>query len=97
MTREVRRYTKEFKTEAIKLALKSPCISSTATSLGIPKATLHTWLSEYKKPSVMDEINGKDIAVLVAENRSLHKELAKIKEEKEILKKAAQYFAQYQK
>lgn len=97
MAREVRRYTKEFKEEAIKLALKSPCISSTATGLGIPKATLHTWLTEYKKPAGTDDDNGKDIAALIAENRNLHKELARVKEEKEILKKAAQYFAQHQK
>lgn len=97
MAREVRRYTKEFKEEAIKLALKSPCISSTATGLDIPKATLNTWLTEYKKSVGINDANGKDIAALIAENRSLHKELARIREEKEILKKAATYFAQHQK
>jgi len=44
------------------------------------------------------EANGsKDMAALIEENRRLHKELAIAKEEKEILKKAASYFAQHQK
>jgi transposase len=34
---------------------------------------------------------------LVEENRRLHKELAIAKEERDILKKAAAYFAQHQK
>jgi transposase-like protein len=37
------------------------------------------------------------MATLVEENRKLHKELAIAREEKEILKKAAAYFAQHQK
>ena len=36
-------YPKEFKQEAIKLALESPSITGTAKSLGIPEVTLHTW------------------------------------------------------
>jgi len=38
-----------------------------------------------------------DVAKLIEENRRLHKELLIAKEEKEILKKAAAYFAQHQK
>jgi len=34
---------------------------------------------------------------LIEENRRLHKELSVVKEEKEILKKAAAYFAVHQK
>jgi len=37
------------------------------------------------------------MAALIEENRRLHKELAIAKEEREILKKATAYFAQYQK
>ncbi len=49
MARMIRRYTKEFKQEAVNLALKSPSIVSTAKGLGIPTATLHTWVHELKK------------------------------------------------
>lgn len=41
--------------------------------------------------------NSQDIKTLLEENRRLHKELAIAKEEREILKKAAAYFAQQQK
>jgi transposase-like protein len=36
MTRKVRKYTTEFKQEAINLALKSPSVINTAKELGIP-------------------------------------------------------------
>ena len=100
MPRLVRRYTKEFKQEAVNLALKSPSVVNTAKELGVPPATLHTWINAHKgKGSLtkVDENSGKDMASLVEENRRLHKELAIAKEEKEILKKAAAYFAQHQK
>jgi transposase len=100
MTRSIRKYTKEFKQEAINLALKSPSVDGTAKELGIPTATLYTWIYALKKKgniATVDENGGKDMAALVEENRRLHKELAVAKEEREILKKAAAYFAQHQK
>lgn len=48
MSRKVRSYTKEFKQEAIKLALQSPSVDNTAKELGIPGATLHVWVSKVK-------------------------------------------------
>ena len=100
MTRSIRKYTKEFKQEAINLALKSPSVDSTAKELGIPTATLYSWIHALKKKgyiATVDESGGKDMAALVEENRRLHRELAVAKEEREILKKAAAYFAQHQK
>ena len=100
MTRSVRKYTKEFKQEAINLALKSPSVDTTAKELGIPTATLHSWIHSLKKKgniATVDVNGGKDMAALIEENRRLHKELAVAKEEREILKKAAAYFAQHQK
>jgi transposase len=100
MTRSVRRYTKEFKQEAVNLALKSPSIVNTAKELGIPIATLHSWINALKRKgnlATVDENGVKDMAALIEENRRLHKELGIAKEEKEILKKAATYFAQHQK
>lgn len=102
MTRMVRRYTEEFKQEAVNLALKSPSIDKTAKELGIPTATLHGWIYTIKKEgsitvSTPNPNSSKDMTALIEENRRLHKELAIAKEEKEILKKAAAYFAQHQK
>lgn len=45
----------------------------------------------------VDTESGKDMSALVEENRRLHKALAIALEEKEILKKAAAYFAQHQR
>jgi transposase len=102
MARTVKKHTKEFKQEAVNLALKSPSISRTANELGIPISTLHTWINQLKGKGqskvVADKANNnQDIAALIEENRRLHKELAITREEKEILKKAAAYFAQHQK
>ena len=91
-TRKNRSYTEEFIEEAIKLALSSPSISGTAKSLGIPEGTLHTWLQSRGKSKKSNKKKNYDD--LYQENRKLNKELAKLKQEKEILKKAAAYFAQ---
>ena len=100
MSRSIRKYTKEFQQEAVKLALKSLSVTNTAKELGIPIGTLHTWIHTLKKKGTIattDANGSKDMATLIEENRRLHKELVIAREEKEILKKAAAYFAQHQK
>ncbi len=49
ITRRIREYSKEFKTEEINAALNSENISDIAAELGIPSATLHTWVSNASK------------------------------------------------
>ena len=100
MSKQRRKYTEEFKKDAVNLALKSPSIARTANELGIPVGTLNNWIELIKQSSkpAKDDMNaGLDAASLYEENRRLHKELAIAREEKEILKKAAAYFAQHQK
>ena len=100
MKRSLRKYTEEFKQGAIHLALKSPSIDKVAKELGIPGATLHDWVYAIKKTgdiTTVDKNGSKDMTTLIEENRRLHKELAVAREEREILKKAAAYFAQHQK
>lgn len=97
---KIRKYTPEFKQEAINLALKSPSITKVAEELGIPAGTLYTWIHALKSKgdlAVVDAVGGKNMATLIEENRQLHKKLAIALEERAILKKAAAYFAQYQK
>ena len=99
MTRRTVKYTNEYKLEAVNLALKSPSISGIAKDLGIPTSTLHTWiksLGSKTKSSKADANEGKDITSIIEENRRLHKANAVLKEEKDIIKKAAAYFAQHQ-
>lgn len=100
MTRSLRQYTKEFKQEAVNLAFKLPSISQAAQELGIPVGTLHSWVQQLKVSGASakgDSAKAPDIKALLEENKKLHKELAIVKEEKEILKKAATYFACHQK
>jgi transposase len=101
MPKTNRKYTKEFKQESVNLAIKSPSISHASRELGIPMATLHTWIKHLSKGEDTlkshDSTQTHSIAKLLEENRRLNKELAIVREEKEILKKAATYFAQHQK
>jgi len=92
-------YPKEFKKEAIKLALESPSITGTAKSLGIPEATLHTWVRKAKNSGEQiitkadGTINHVNVTHVLDENKELRKRLARLEQEKAILKKAATYFA----
>lgn len=91
MSKNRRSYTEEFQKGAIQLALRSGSISNTAQELGIPVNTLHTWLrtaTNSKKDAASS-----NVVDLSEELHKLRKENARLREEKEILKKAAAYFA----
>lgn len=99
MGKSVRKYTEEFKQEAVKLALKSPSTSHAARQLGVPFVTLCGWVKRFKDhhASSVHAPNGDTLSAIMEENRRLRKELEIACEEKEILKKAATYFAKHQK
>lgn len=98
MSRQTRSYTDEFKEEAIKLALSSGLVSETAKSLGLPVATLHTWINKAKqggeiaisKDGIVNNVN---VTEVINENLELKKRINRLEQEKAILKKAATYFA----
>lgn len=46
--RKARSYTNEFKQSAVQLALHSSSITVAAKELGVPGATLHTWVGQFK-------------------------------------------------
>ena len=77
MSKKVRKYTKEFKAEAIKLALNSVSISDAAKDLGMPEATLNTWVHIAKQSGqqayqLLDGETGPvHVGELLNENRSL--------------------------
>lgn len=88
------KYDKSFKEEAVRLALTSTqSISQTARDLGIKENTLYNWISVTKnKPSESTDVNGSKVN-LIEELNSLRKENARLKEEREILKKFATFIA----
>lgn len=85
---------KEFKKEAVRLALTSPQpIAKTARDLGIKESTLYSWVSTTKDKAPVISDNQGNQANLVEELNRLRKENARLKEEREILKKATAFFA----
>jgi transposase len=90
------RYEKSFREEAVKLALSGgKSISQTARDLGIKESTLYSWIYSIKgsNTEVSDGTKKLSSEQLVDELTRLRKENARLKEEREILKKAAVFFA----
>jgi len=86
-------YTSEFKESAVKLAVESDQpISKTAEELGVNQNTLHTWISKYHRPQ-KQKVGQIEEAHLYDELKKLRKENKRLTEERDILKKAAAYFA----
>jgi transposase len=88
-----RKYPAEFKERAVKLAVESEQpIAQTARDLGINENTLHTWIGKYHRAERQEQQVQDDH--LYEELKRLRKENTRLKEERDILKKAAAYFAQ---
>ena len=90
-------YPQEFKDSAIQLALNSEkSVLKIAADLGVHEKTLYGWLQRYKKSRNLEtdiHMKKRSTESLEEENRRLRKELADVKKDREILKKAAAYFA----
>ncbi len=86
-------YTPEFNESAVKLAIESDQpVSKTADELGVNANTLHTWISKYRGPQVQKAGPVRD-EQLYDEVKRLRKDNKRLTEERDILKKAAAYFA----
>ena len=89
------RYTKEFREEAVKLVTEEKLsLPEAARRLSLPPSTLGNWVKAYKAGR-LGEV-GKTYRPLMEIEMDLarmKKELAEVKMERDILKKAAAYFA----
>ena len=86
-------YTAEFRASAVKLAIEADQPKAeTARELGININTLHTWVDKYHKASQPSSIQV-DEKHLYDQLKDLKRENHKLREERDILKKAAAYFA----
>jgi transposase len=86
-------YTAEYIESAVKLAIESDQpVSKTAEELGVNKNTLHTWISKYHRPQ-KQKAGRFEEEHLYDELKRLRKENKRLTEERDILKKAAAYFA----
>jgi transposase len=93
--KNTKNYDLEFKQSSAKLAIQSDQpISETARNLGVNPNTLHGWIKKHgnnshrKKPVATTQIE-----LLQQELLQSKKEISRLKQERDILKKAAAYFA----
>ncbi len=85
-----KRYTDEFKIEAIRQVIdRGFKVAEVAERLGVTTHSLYAWLPKFGKPGVVQRAEVDQSA----EVRRLKAELRRVTEERDILKKAATYFA----
>lgn len=90
-----RTFDKDFKISAVKMVVEGKqSLSSVARDLGIADNTLQNWKNKYLKEITPTE---EKTTVDIAEYKRVLKENAMLKEQRDILKKAAIYFSQHDK
>ncbi len=93
------RYSEQFKRDAVALYENNEDLSLKAASveLGINRASLHSWLKQYgtgKRPRMAQSRANAAAASDAERIRRMEKEIAKLREERDILRKAAKYYAE---
>lgn len=84
------RFTEEFKLEAIKqITEHRRPVAEVAKRLGVSTHSLYAWVKRYDKPAEQRQQESNDVIEL----RRLRSEVKRLTEERDILKKAAAYFA----
>lgn len=87
-----KRYTEEFKAEALKQVLERGYpVREVASRLGVTDYSLYAWLKKAREKDKSEELT--DYEKVRLENLRLKAELKRVEEERDILKKAAAYFA----
>ena len=82
--------TDEFRQDAVRIALTSGLTrKQVANDLGVGMSTLNKWITAHRDTDVVS----KEDLSLAKENDRLRREIRLLKEEREILKKATQFFA----
>jgi transposase len=89
------RYTREFRQEAVKLVIEqSVSWSKAARQLSLSTSTLGNWVKAYKNGKLGDiGKNYRPLTEIEMELVMMKKENAQLRMERDILKKAAAYFA----
>jgi len=87
-------YSIEFKEQAVQQALTSGIpVSQTARNLEVNENTLHTWIGKYgPKRSTESDSSSEP---MYEQLKRLRKENQRLRQERDILKKAAAYFASH--
>ena len=94
MKKARKKYTREFKVEAVRLVTEGGVgIAQASRDLGVNANTLGRWKREFSKDSEHAFPGEGNLKPEDAELRRLRREVARLRQEREILKKAAAFFA----
>jgi transposase len=98
MTKVQKSYTSEFKEEAVRLAQTSgKPIAQIARELGISDASIHQWRKELTERGKEAFPGSGHQTALEEENRRLKRDLERVQQERDILKKAVSIFSRESK
>ncbi len=94
--RQRQRFTREFKLEAVRL-LESGVKPATqlALQLGVQRGRLYKWQAQLARTGTLQAVPGRPKLEEESEVSRLRRELKRVSEERDILKKAAAYFAKH--
>ena len=86
------RYTPEFKDEAVRQVLeRGHSVSEVAKRIGVSNHSLYRWVNDVKpEPSIQQ---AEELAEAKQEILKLRGQVRRLEEERDIVKKAARYFA----
>jgi transposase-like protein len=91
---QYRRFTPEFKAQAVELAIEYGNVAKTARELGIGGTTLERWVSKHKQENPIDSEGRPGASPAEAVRiKALEQDNARLRQENEFLKKAAAFFA----
>jgi len=90
MGKKRRKFSDEFKVEAVKLVTEQGLtVAQAARDLGVNGVVLGRWKKTYEDGLLGDTVKRRELD----ENRALRKENKRLRMERDILKKATAYFA----
>ena len=85
-----KRFTEEFKLEGIKqITERHYTVAEVSARLGVSTHSLYAWVKKYDQPETV-RVAAEDQQAMI---KRLQSELKRVTEERDILKKAAAYFA----
>ncbi len=97
MGKSRRKYSREFKLEAVKLVVEQDrTVGDVAESLGVNRNVLQRWKSQLKSEGALAFTGNGKLSAADEEVRRLKKELARVRQDRDIIKKATAYFAREQ-
>jgi len=86
-------YTREFKIEAVRLTTEGGVsVAQAARDLGLNENTLHNWRRQFRQWGAGPNATGEALSQ-AEEIQRLRKELARVREDRDFLKKAAVWLA----